>query len=325
MNIENINVEGFGFIRMTGKFYSWMEGMNYSPDTIASRKQSLKYFTQWCEERGIDSPREVTPKVLDQFRLYLSRYRKADGAPLKISSQQGRLVAVRSFFRFMFKNSYTLYDPASALDLPRSELRIPGSIMTHPEVEKVFNVIDINSPVGIRDRAMLEVLYSTGMRRAELCNLNMRDIDSDRGILIVRLGKGKKDRVIPVGERALLWVEKYVDDVRLHHIIDADVGRLFVTQYGRPIRSKHLTRICREYIAGSGIDKDGACHIFRHSMATLMLEGGADIRYIQEMLGHTNIETTKVYTRVAINQLKAIHTAVHPAARLKRRDNTAQI
>lgn len=310
--------EGFGFKALTEKFYSWMEGMNYSPETITSRRQSLKMFIKWCEERGVDSPREVTPKMLDQFRLYLSRYRKADGTALKLASQHGRLVVVRAFFKYLFKSSYTLYDPASALDLPRSEIRIPNEVMTHPEVEKVLNVIDTTTPVGIRDRAMFEVLYSTGMRRAELCDLECRDIDFDKGVVFIRLGKGNKDRVIPIGERAILWVLKYVEDVRLHHIFSPDERKLFVTQYGRPIRYKHLTRIGREYISKAGIEKDGACHIFRHSMATSMLEGGADIRYIQEMLGHSSIETTKVYTRVVINQLKAIHTAVHPAARLKR-------
>jgi integrase/recombinase XerD len=159
---------------------------------------------------------------------------------------------------------------------------------------------------------MLEVLYSTGMRRMELIHLTLFDIDAERGTVMIRQGKGKKDRMIPIGERAIAWVDKYRDDVRTGLSTGADEGTLFLTHLGEAFAPNRLTQMVRDYIAAADIGKTGSCHLFRHTMATLMLENGADIRYIQAMLGHAELSTTQIYTQVSIRQLKAIHTATHP-------------
>jgi DNA primase catalytic core len=171
----------------------------------------------------------------------------------------------------------------------------------------------IHDPLGLRDRALMETLYSTGMRRLELANLKLYDLDTERGTVTIRQGKGKKDRMIPIGERAAAWVEKYVREARPKLVVEPDDHTVFLSNAGEPFCLDHLSDLVREHVDAANIGKRGACHMFRHVMATLMLDNGADIRYIQEMLGHADLKTTQIYTQVSIRQLKRIHAATHPA------------
>jgi integrase/recombinase XerD len=199
--------------------------------------------------------------------------------------------------------------------MPRLEKRLPRAILTAREAEQVINVPDVKEPLGLRDRAILETLYSTGIRRMEVCHLKVADVDVERGTLMVRQGKGKKDRMIPIGERALQWIDKYVADIRPQYALAPDEGFLFLTTEGESFTPNRLTQLVRNHVEASGVAKRGSCHLFRHTMATLMLEGGADIRFIQAMLGHAELSTTEIYTQVSIRKLKEIHTATHPGAK----------
>ena len=165
---------------------------------------------------------------------------------------------------------------------------------------------------------MLEVLYSTGIRRSELAHLSVSDVDPGRGTLLVRQGKGRKDRMVPIGARALAWVGRYLDRARPGSAADPDDGTLFLTADGTGLSPDRLTQLVRDHIRASGVGKDGSCHLFRHTCATLMLEGGADIRCIQAMLGHAELSTTAIYTQVSIRTLQAVHAATHPAAEPRR-------
>ena len=189
--------------------------------------------------------------------------------------------------------------------------------LRHPP-ELVLQQPNIADVVGIRDRAILETLYSTGMRRTELLRLKLPEIDRHRGLITIRAGKGKKDRVVPIGERALAWIDKYLNEVRPQFVCEPDDGTVFLTGQGEPFSPNHLSALARVYVEASQIGKNGACHLFRHTMATLMLEHGADIRFIQQMLGHAKLDTTQIYTHVSIRALKEIHSATHPSARLQR-------
>ena len=157
------------------------------------------------------------------------------------------------------------------------------------------------------------MLYSPGIRRSELAHLQLYDLDTERGTLMVRLGKGKKDRMVPIGERAIAWVEKYIDDVRPELVGMIDDNTLFLTHLGEAFTPNRLTQLVRETIQKADIGKSGSCHLFRHACATLMLENGADVRFIQAMLGHAKLETTEIYTHVSIRKLKAVHEMTHPA------------
>jgi len=146
-------------------------------------------------------------------------------------------------------------------------------------------------------------------------------VDRERGTLTIRQGKGKKDRMIPIGERALAWVEKYLRESRPQLALEPDDATLFLTQYGEPFHPDAMSNLARDYIAQANLGKSGSCHTFRHTMATLMLEGGANLRYIQQMLGHAELSTTEIYTHVAIRKLQQIHSATHPGAKLERKQS----
>jgi integrase/recombinase XerD len=192
-------------------------------------------------------------------------------------------------------------------------LRLPRDVLTAAEAERILAQPDIHEPIGLRDRAILETLYSTGMRRLELVSLKVWDLDLERATATIRQGKGKKDRIIPLGHRAAQWIRKYLDDARPQLASEPDDKTVFLSNAGEPLALDYLTEVVREYVEAANLGKHGACHLFRHTMATLMLEGGADIRFIQAMLGHADLKTTQIYTHVVIRQLQEIHRATHPA------------
>lgn len=299
------------------QYLLWMQTQNYSEDTVSTRRACLGYFIHWCRERGLGELTEITRPVLERYQRWLYQLRKPNGEPLAFRTQNQRLHAIKGFFRWLARRNYLLHNPASELELPHLENRLPKYVLNVEEAERVLAVPDIASAEGLRDRAMLETFYATGMRRMEVARLKLYDIDADRGTVMVRLGKGKKDRVIPISERALAWIRKYLEDARPRLLAGADDGTLFLTELGEPFIRYQLTALVRRYLARADIGKMGGCHLFRHTMATLMLENGADIRVIQEMLGHAKLATTELYTRVSINLLKQVYAATHPAANLK--------
>jgi integrase/recombinase XerD len=290
-----------------------LRAQNYSEYTVKSRRVHLGLFVGWCHDRGITEPTEVTRPILEHYQRFLFHYRQKNGNPLTFRSQHSRLVPVRVWFRWLARQHHILHNPASELELPRMEHRLPKAVLSASEVEQVLAQPDVRDPLGLRDRALMETLYSTGMRRLELANLKLYDLDTERGTVTIRQGKGKKDRVIPIGERAAAWVEKYIRESRPALVTEPDDRTLFLSNAGEPFSLDHLSNLVRIHVDASGVGKRGACHMFRHSMATLMLENGADIRYIQQMLGHSDLKTTQIYTHVSIRQLKRIHAATHPA------------
>lgn len=302
------------------RFTRWQQERGYSHHTCGFRDRSLRAFCGWAAERGVTRPQEITRPILERWQRHLFLFRQADGTPLSINTQIAHTQPLRAFFKWLSRENHILHNPSSDLVLPRRGRRLPRGVLTKDEVERVLALPNLRTPVGIRDRAILETLYSTGVRRQELINLSLRDLDMSRGVVMVREGKGKNDRTVPIGDRALAWIDKYVADVRPHHVAGADEGTLFLSAGGGPLKSNRLAELARGYLTAAGIDKKGACHIFRHTMATLMLENGADIRFIQAILGHAELSTTAIYTQVSIRNLKAVHTATHPARPLTSAD-----
>jgi integrase/recombinase XerD len=294
----------------------WMGVTGYSINTVKHRRMAIRRFIVWCEERGIADPREINKPVMDRYQRHLFYYRKADGTPLTAGTQLSALVPLKTFFKWLARENFILYNPASELQLPKQPQRLPRNIPTMQEVEAILMQADVADAPGLRDRALLETLYSTGMRRTELVNLKLFDVDLARHIVFVREGKGKRDRVIPIGQRACRWIDKYLLEAR-PQLLAGDNQSLFLTNYGQTLPPQFVTSKVKRYMEFAGIAKAGSAHLMRHACATHMLENGADIRYIQVMLGHANLQTTEVYTHVSIDKLQQIHAATHPA-RLKR-------
>ena len=190
-----------------------------------------------------------------------------------------------------------------ALLLPRRPQHLPRAVLSAAEVEAVLVQSDLATPLGVRDRALLEVLYSAGIRRLELIHLTLQDVDPLRGVCFVREGKGQKDRVVPIGQRALDWIERYLTTARLRLVVPPDDGVLFLTVRGRPLATNRLSELVHRYVAAAGFPTKGSCHVFRHTLATLLLQGGADVRHIQAILGHADLRTTARYTHVVIDEL----------------------
>jgi integrase/recombinase XerD len=304
------------------RFLESMRVKNYSARTVENRESYLGFFIAWCEARSIGRPQEVTKPILERYQRHLFHLRKPDGKPLTFQAQYARLVPVRAYFKWLKRQNVLLWNPASELELPRLGRRLPKHVLTVTEAEQVLEQPDVSDAIGLRDRAIIEVLYSTGIRRMEVLNLSIYDLDTERGTLMVRQGKGKKDRMVPIGERAVAWLERYFNDARPALMVPPDDGTLFLGATGEELSPNRLTQLVRGYVDAADIGKRGACHLFRHTMATLMLENGADIRYIQEMLGHVELSTTQIYTQVSIRRLKQVHTLTHPGAKLGNHGDT---
>ena len=285
----------------------------YSQKTVEHREESLRRFLRWCEARDLNTPQEVDITLMTDFKKHLFYYQKQNGKPLSQGTQRGLLSDVKMYFRYLAKKRVILFNPVAELDMPRERQTLPKDILSLEEVKNLLLQPDTATPFGIRDRAIMETLYSTGIRRLECANLEVGDVDINRETLFIKQGKGGKDRVIPISQRALKWIQKYLTDVRPMHSFSGQVEALFLTQYGKAITAHYVSDQVKRYMRKINITKEGASHLFRHSMATHILENGADIRYIQAMLGHSDIGTTQVYTQVSIGQLKKVHQETHPA------------
>jgi len=301
------------------EFVSWMRVRNIAPETIDTRRSPLAQFARWASERGLEDPIEVTRPMLESYQRFLYYARKKNGTPLTFRTQYARLAVIRAWFRWLVRSHHILYNPASDLDMPKVEKRLPVDVLNEEEVERVMLQPDLRDPLGVRNRAILETFYSTGIRRMELVNLKLYHVDRLRKMVTVRQGKGRKDRVVPIGERALAWIDKYLGEARPQLVMEPDEGTLFLSSEGGPFHPDRMSVLVGQYIEQANVGKNGACHMLRHTMATLMLENGADVRYIQEMLGHCSLESTQIYTHVAIRKLQRIHAATHPGASLERK------
>lgn len=304
------------------RYLSWLAVHNYAERTVVAREGYLRLFLAWADGRGVTRPAQVTLPILERYQSHVFEQKTRAGKPLAFPSQHNRLVPLRAFFKWLTRQRVLSVNPASELVLPKLERRLPRAVLNEAEIETVLAIPDTTDVLGLRDRAILETFYSTAMRRTELCRLGVWDIDAERGTALIVRGKGKRDRVVPIGERALLWLGRYREHARPELVVPPDEGVLFLSRRGDPLAPNYLTGRVSRIIASAKLGKRGACHLFRHSVATIMLDNGADIRFIQELLGHVEVSTTQIYTQVSIRALKRVHARTHPSAKLD--DSTAE-
>ena len=265
--------------------------------------------------------RHLHPRRGGGLSTFLYQYRSPrTKEPLVVNTQLARLGCIRRFFAWLCRSGTIPANPAADLDLPRKQARHLPKCLSDEEIQCLLALPNTADPFGLRDRTILELFYATGIRRTEMTRLDHGDYDPAARTLLVRKGKAGKSRMLPVGERAAWWLERYLAGARPLFSYLPNETALFLSGYGTRFSPAYLGNWVAGLMKKAGIPALGSCHRFRHSCATDMLEGGADIRYIQEMLGHEQLTTTQIYTHVSIKALTEVHARCHPHGRMPQQD-----
>lgn len=275
-----------------------------SPNTIRAYSRDLLDFASFAEQTGLSTLTDAEQEDVVQFMAM----RRRDG--LSASTISRRLNSLKSFYRFLASERLILASPAEMIESPKEWHRLP-TVLSIGEVEALLEVHKGDSPRSLCARAMLELLYATGVRVSELASLQINDINLDIGYLRC-VGKGNKERVVPVGKTAVEWVHRYLSKARAEMMGNEEHDFLFVATRGKPILRQEISRVFQQTVREAGIKKQVSPHTLRHSFATHLLEGGADLRVLQEMLGHADIATTQIYTHVDSARLRRQHNQFHP-------------
>jgi integrase/recombinase XerD len=273
-------------------------------NTLSAYTRDLAEFSSFVRAKGVGSVSKIdTPLILK----HLIRLREKGLSP---RSRARHLVSIRGFFRFLEAEKILEKNPARLVDMPRTGMRLPD-VVTVEQVEKLVEAPDLTSILGIRDRAMLELAYGAGLRVSELVGAKIGDLELAAGFIRV-MGKGAKERIVPLGEAAIEAINEYLESSRPRLMRKGPSQYLFLSRLAKPMTRQNFFKMLKEYALKCGITKNISPHSLRHSFASHLLEGGADLRVVQEMLGHIDIATTQIYTHVAREQLKKIHRQYHP-------------
>lgn len=283
---------------------------NLAKNTIESYSIDINRYVNFLKEQKVSKPENIKISLLYDFIDILNEI------PLAAASISRNFSSIRMFHEFMMNEGYVKKDITENIISPKIPKRLP-KVLSINEIEKILNVIDITKILGIRDRAMLELLYACGLRISELLKLRLSSIFFDEEIIRV-FGKGNKERIIPFGNEARKWLKKYINYIRPElkkkNILKAE-DFIFLNARGGPLSRMGVWKIIQQHVKSAGIYKKVSPHTFRHSFATHLLEGGADLRAVQEMLGHSDISTTQIYTHLDRDYLKEIHKTFHPRER----------
>ncbi len=329
---------------MAERFSEWLEAINYSPKTRVNYTRDVKVFLDWlADNTPVNSIAEVTPAHLQQYQIALYNFERNDDSDrgssptvregssattaakekpeakrLSVGTQANRLAAVRKFFSWLLSEQQIAYNPATTLQLPKQPHRLPRGVLTKSEARRLIEATPTTKPRDIRDRTILEVLYATGIRRAELLALTIYDADLQTATLRIEHGKGNTTRIVPLTQSAIAALKLYLEEARGVFAREAGQVRLFVsTRSGGPLDDDDIVRIVRKAATRAGIKKHVTPHTLRHTCATHLLKGGADIRQIQKLLGHRRLSSTEVYTRVELTDLAEVIARCHPREKRK--------
>ncbi|TAL36281.1 MAG: hypothetical protein EPN93_08625 [Spirochaetes bacterium] len=310
--------EGQGMIgsHELSDFLVYVRRLGLAAKTYKNYEQTLTDFLRFTWEEYPDL-KDITEITRETIRSYENHLLSAPGYRKKPLTKERRArycMNIRVFFRFLEREERVYRNPASNIAIPRRRNPLIKDVLTVEEMDTLLKAAAGETFQGLRDRAILELLYSTGIRSEELCGIQMGDIDLTEKLLVVRKGKFGKERVVPFGESAKYWVSRYVERVR--GLLGAgNNDRLFVSLRGKNLTVSMLWRIVKRAMRTAGIEKNVTAHTFRHSCATHMLKGRADIRYVQKQLGHESISSTERYLKIEIADLKEVHERCHPRER----------
>jgi len=275
-----------------------------SPRTVEAYRRDLERFVTWASAHGAAQPGDL---VATQLREFVYHLKDLGLAP---SSIRRSVSALRTWFKFLLAEGQLTRDPSERLETPKKWRTLP-EVLTADEVGKIIGAVSLDEPLAFRDRALLELAYGAGLRVSEWIGLDVKDLVLDDALVRV-FGKGSKERLVPIGRAAIGAVGMYLRELRPRLEQGEGKGRLFLNARGRPLSRMGAWQILRKYVDQAGITKHVSPHTLRHSFATHLLEGGADLRAVQEMLGHADISTTQIYTHVDREYLRSVHKQYHP-------------
>ena len=288
-----------------------LRARRYAASSIRQVQLEGARLVQYLRTRGVTSARSVTEAHLAAYARILARWRTRRGDPLAPASRTIALSVTRRFFAFLARREIILWNPADVLAIPKIR-SLPRGVLTIAQAHRLMTMPNPNNLIGQRDRAILELLYGTGVRLGEVVRLDLTDLDLRSGVLLVRTGKGRKDRIVPIGAAAATALDRYLTEIR-PRLANASEPGLFVNQSGRRLQAPGLR--VRVHEAGRRIGISLTPHALRHAYATHLLRGGADLRHVQALLGHRSLTTTAIYTRVAITDLRSVIQKCHPRDR----------
>jgi integrase/recombinase XerD len=276
-----------------------------SPHTVRAYSSDLQRYFEWAQRTGID-PVNLSHRELRRYLAELDRSRYARTTITR------RLSSVRSFFAYMTAEGLADSDPSTILAAPKLPARLPRTVSTE-ELQSLLDAPLPDTPLGIRDRAILELLYACGLRVSELVSLTLSDLDLGTGQLVA-MGKGSKQRLVPMYPVAMSRLKRYLLEAR-PQLSSSDSGdAVFLSRRGRPLSSDAVRDLFKRHLRAAGASSDVSPHVLRHTFASHMLEGGADLRTVQELLGHVALSTTQIYTHLSMKRLSDVHTRAHPRA-----------
>lgn len=292
-------------------FTAHMKVKRYAAATMDAYGRELRKFLAYLEGSGVTDIKRVTRGMLNTYAVGLMEA-KAQGT-ITLWTVSLKIRTVKRFFKYLEASNVVLINSAEYLKEPKKETRLPRTVLTEAEAMKILDMPNLSALTGIRDRTIMEVFYSTGIRLGELINLTIFDCDLQGGMLRVNEGKCAKDRVVPMGRHAVRFLKEYITRVRPHHTRnDKSTRILFVNQSGGQLSGQVVAIIVRGYAQKAGINKKVSPHVFRHTFATQLNRNGADIRAVQKMMGHSRLSVTQIYTRVAGVEVKKTHSTSHP-------------
>ena len=296
------------FAALLTQYVEALRVRRYSESSIEKARVELPRLIHHLEDDGIRDARSVSEEHLAAYARHLERRISRRGAPLAAASRASAISTVRRFFAFLASRGHLLHDPAESIPLPRSA-RLPRGILSESQARRLMASPFPASLIGKRDRAILELLYGAGIRLGEAVRADVSDLDLSQGLLLVRNGKGKKDRVVPVGGRAAIALGTYLAAIRPELVRRLEQA-LFLSRDGARLSKIGLQAMVKRH--GQAIGVHVSPHTLRHTCATHLLRGGADIRHVQELLGHRSLQTTALYTRVAVEDLRQVLARAHP-------------
>jgi integrase/recombinase XerD len=308
------------FLKQIEEFKDYLKVRNYAELTIDSYTTETKKFFRFIEENysRIENVTQITKEIITDYNNYLNTYKDKRGRLLSTNTKIGRFISLKKFYKFLYQNDYIVKDLLVNYEFPRREKSLPRNIPTVKEVIEIIESCNTRTPQSLRNRAILETFYSTGMRTSELCSLKIQDIDLKEQTAVIVLGKGGKTRIVPLGQYACFYIEEYLNRGRKYMLKGnkKDEGFLFMSKFGIPFSRDSINTVIQNVMKNVKIDKHITCYSFRHACATHLIKNKVDIRFVSELLGHNNLQTTQRYCHLEISDLKKVHSLYHPREQL---------